>query len=123
MSTKWSLADLVARLENARNERDKWTGVAEALEVLIEHLAATPGFGNGKPKTSPGLAEVLYQKLKDHAQPIPRKQLYRYVTEERGLFVGGENAVNNLAAHMGNDARFESAGKGLWGLSEWRQTR
>ncbi len=122
---KWSLTDLVAELESARNERDKWAGVAEALEVLIPHLTslpATPANGNGKSPTSANLVEVLYQKLKDHGQPIHRKQLHRYAIEDMGLFVRGDNPVNNLTAHMSNDARFESTkGDGMWGLTEWRQ--
>lgn len=119
---KWSLTDLVAELEIARKKRDKWAGVAKALEVLIPHLTSTPASGNGKPPTSANLAEVLYQKLKDLGQPIHRKQLHRYVTEDMGLFVRGDNPVNNLTAHMSNDARFESTkGDGMWGLTEWRQ--
>ncbi len=63
-----------------------------------------------------------YQKLKDHGQPIHRKQLHRYAIEDMGLFVRGDNPVNNLTAHMSNDARFESTkGDGMWGLTEWRQ--
>ena len=120
---KWSLADLVAELESARKKRDEWAGVAKALEVLVPHLTlTTPANGNGKPPTSANLAEVLYQKLKDRGQPIHRKQLHRYATEDMGLFVRGDNPVNNLTAHMSNDARFESTkGDGMWGLTEWRQ--
>ena len=71
-----------------------------------------------RPTDSRILRNALYQRLQFEEKPIHRNDLYQHLVN-LGIHVNGDNPVNNMTAHMSNDARFESVGEGMWGLYEW----
>ena len=64
------------------------------------------------------LRDALHNYLSLTGRPMNRRELLQYVVD-MGIHVNGENPLNNIGAHMSNDARFESLGEGMWGLREW----
>ena len=64
------------------------------------------------------LRDALYRHLIEVGRPMNRRELLDHMTR-LGVPVGGDVPLNNIGAHMSNDARFKSLGEGMWGLREW----
>ena len=69
-----------------------------------------------EPKT---IRDVVYDILKENGKPMAKQQIYDAVTAA-GITIPGQSPLNNLAAHMSNDARIENAHNDVWALREWR---
>ena len=117
---KWGLEEFSQALTEKRESISELQKDAAALErAMAIYQHAQTKFANGVPRTSPHLADVLYQLLSEAGQPVHRKKLLEDAVA-RGCVIGGKDTINTLTAHMSNDPRFESTkGDGMWGLAAW----
>src|SRR5260221_270349 len=51
-------------------------------------------------------------------QPLHYRQIYKKL-QARGIQVPGQDPLKNVGAHLSNDQRFVSDGKGNWRLASW----
>ena len=117
---KWGLEEFSQALSEKRESiLELKTDVAALERAMAIYQHAQTKSANGVPRTSPHLADVLYQLLSEAGQPVHRKKLLEDA-QARGCVIGGKDTINTLTAHMSNDPRFESTkGDGMWGLAEW----
>ena len=69
-----------------------------------------------EPKT---IRDTVYGILKENGKPMAKQQIHDAVIAA-GVTIPGQSPLNNLAAHMSNDARIENAHNDVWALREWR---
>ena len=127
IGVSWSISDMeeeMAKITAEREDREKQVEdlktEEEAFRIVLRRLA---NFSSADRPTSPELLEAIYRKLVDEGEPVHRKQILSHV-QALGLHIRGQDPMNNMTAHMSNDARFESTkGVGMWGphrMDSWQ---
>ena len=71
--------------------------------------------GAQRQRAASDLRDAMAEILADEG-PLHRREVYDRLVE-RGVYVGGQDPVNNVGAHMSIDSRFVNVGRGLWDLA------
>ena len=103
--------DLKKRIASLQSTMAHLEGTLAYYETLPEELMETERIT---------VQEGAYRILKDEGAPLNRHAIYEAL-KAMGIPVNGQQPLNNLTAHMSNDARIESLKNGSWGLREWRE--
>ena len=125
---RWGIEELqeeMGKIVAQRREREiqvaELAAAEKAFKVVMDRLSRSAAVSKADHPTSPELMEFIERFLAEVGQPVHRKQILRHVIS-LGLHIRGQDPINNMTAHMSNDARFESTkGDGMWGLTEWAQ--
>lgn len=67
---------------------------------------------------SAGMHDAMERVIIAAGGPVHYKAIYDALVA-MGVRVKGEDPIKNTGAHLSSDARFESRGEGMWGLTEW----
>ncbi|MEX1247783.1 MAG: winged helix-turn-helix domain-containing protein [Anaerolineales bacterium] len=121
------LADYVSSIDQ---ERKVVRGLLESIEQKEQHvlhiqkLLEAEGVNLEAEGMEVGLdvslADLAHEVLSKEAkgQPVHYRELAQMIFK-RGKNIPGKDPAANLIAHLGRDDRFQRAGRGLYGLTEW----
>lgn len=105
------IQDLKKRISSLQSTMAHLEGTLAYYETLPEELTETERIT---------VQEGAYRILKESGDPLNRHAIFEAL-KAMDIPVNGQQPLNNLTAHMSNDARIESLEKGSWGLREWRE--
>jgi hypothetical protein len=94
--------------------------VPDAATVPSQPLRAVEAVeraGRAESATSSAFKAAVAQYLEGRTQPVSTKEIHDSLMS-RGIFVPGDNPVNNLSAHLSRDDRFVSWGREGWTRSD-----
>ena len=95
-----------------------------SLRATLRNLEGTLDYYQGlsfeETRKPASLRDAAYNILKEEGRPLTRQVVFDKITH-MGIDIPGQQPLNNVTAHMSNDARIESLGNNLWALREWRQ--
>ena len=100
-------AQLRANLRLTERYLDYLRSLPKDSETAVQYNPAAP------------IREAVYEILTKAGRPLDRDYIFEALARQ-GVEVGGKIPLKNLSAHMSNDPRIESVGRGIWGLVEWR---
>ena len=121
MPRQSTIDDIAAELVRLREQKEELDVKVASLEGTLVHFASLP-IEEVHKTDGRKVKDTLHKRLTEEGQPMHRTILYEFLKSE-GIFVGGDNPVNNMTSHMSHDIRFESEGEGNWGLAEWRRSK
>ena len=106
------LKELIRRLEAEKLEierqRDGLVTALRYLESSGETLAPP------RQRTEKGMRDAMAEILAEEG-PMGRREIHDRLVR-RGVYVGGNDPVNNVGAHLSIDDRFKNVGRGMWDL-------
>lgn len=90
----------------------------ERQEQGQQELQPSPQYesdGNSSASQSPNeLRDAMYDILSTEG-PLHRSFIHQRL-REKGVRIPGRDPISNISAHLSNDDRFRSVGRGMWGL-------
>ena len=113
LNRRFALIQLEA-LEKFRDELDEEIAFLKGIiERTNQDRSRIPAEGTHSAELRDAIVEILTQ-----ARPLHRQAILAILQEDKDIYVGGNNALRTLAAHLSHDPRFKSAGNGQWTLTE-----
>lgn len=119
-----TITDIRNAVKTLEADRDR-------IDLQLEHLRgalayfeshATSKDSGSEPPPAKAMRNEMVRILSDEGTPLHYKEIYRRLLA-RGTHVRGDRPENNVGAHLSTDERFQTLGKGMWGLKSWEHAK
>jgi DNA-directed RNA polymerase delta subunit len=107
-------------ISKLRSERDRLDAQLAHLEGALAYFEAESPAQDSPSPPAKSMRNEMVRVLEEAGEPLHYKEIHRRLVA-RGFRVPGERPENNVGAHISKDERFESLGKGMWGLKSWNR--
>lgn len=94
-------------------------GLQVSIDLVVERLEET---GDVEATQAKVIRNAIVQILVSHRSPLHYTDIFERL-QIAGIEVKGKDPLRNVSAHLSNDQRFTSIGKGYWGLASWPAER
>ena len=81
------------------------------IAMADNSIVSSPQMGTVKQQIAECAVRILSKE-----SPLHRKEIFRRMTEEEGVIVGGKYPLDKMSAYLSQDARFTPAERGEWQL-------
>lgn len=119
MTTISDLRNAIKKLEDHRETIDTQLANLRGALQYFENQMPTREESRATPPAKAMRNEMVFI-LEGAGAPLHYRDIHTRLVE-RGFPVPGARPENNVGAHLSTDKRFNSLGKGMWGLTRWAQ--